>query len=390
MAPTLRSFHLQKGSQMNWASFYRPARAPRGRWRNVFKLSLRDTHGPGPLPQEHQLAQTEFVTDGSKPSEQAYFHHQRKQADAPDSALQKAWFNSMKNILEEIDQVLRCIPDRMPFRFLDLGYIYHNLCEFQLRLRSIPLGSCCPGGFSSYILEKNSRASGVGISLPIESGGHACLLEEDHLLRFELHWADLTQYQLGPTFIDGAQLQNFPVSPGFDLVLIDGHPLRSASSDIHLDGDRLLISQVIAGFVSVAFGGTIIFKQSKPERLVTSQLIFLFDGLCAEVRTWKPVCMHGTRSTFYIVAKGFGLGSRALLRQQMVGGLMSLWVELSFAQGSRGRTGRKLRATDLNFIVDSKTLKTDYAPRLRELSEHIWTTQSKCLQGWRNAQADGF
>ncbi|KAJ6542272.1 hypothetical protein B0H10DRAFT_2244686 [Mycena sp. CBHHK59/15] len=87
----------------------------------------------------------------------------------------------------------------MPFRFLDLG--------------------CCPGGFASYILGKNPRASSVGISLPTESGGHSCLLEEENFLRFELHWADLTQLGVGT-------VSSFPVARGpFDLVLIDGHPL---------------------------------------------------------------------------------------------------------------------------------------------------------------------
>ncbi|KAJ7729695.1 hypothetical protein DFH07DRAFT_849886 [Mycena maculata] len=306
---------------------------------------------------------------GSKPSEEAYFQHQRRQADAPPETLQRAWFNSMRNVLEEIDQVLRCVPDSLPFRFLDLG--------------------CCPGGFSSYILGKNPRASGVGISLPEESGGHACLLEEDNLPRFELHWADLTRYQFGPAFIDDPRLQNFPVAPGFDLVLIDGHPLRSVKGEsIYLHGDRLLISQIIAGLVSVTFGGTIILKQSKPERLITSQLIFLLDVLCAEVRTWKPVCMHGTRSTFYVVAKGFALGCQAVRWREILHGLMSLWVQLSYA-GPNG-AGRQLIPTDLDFIVDNGTLKTLYAPRLRELSEHIWTTQSKCLKGWRDAQAEGF
>ncbi|KAJ7164670.1 hypothetical protein C8R43DRAFT_987869 [Mycena crocata] len=309
---------------------------------------------------------------GSQPSEQAYFQHQRKQADAPDPALQKAWFNSMRNVLEEIDQELRCVPDRFPFRFLDLG--------------------CCPGGFSSYILDKNPYASGVGISLAVENGGHACLLEEENLNRYELYWADITRYQLGPVLIDDPQLQNFPVAPGFDLVLIDGHPLRYAkglpNDSVYLHGDRLLISQVVAGLMSAAFGGTIILKQSKPERLITSQLIFLLDVLCAEVRTWKPVCMHGTRSTFYIVAKGFGLGSQAARRAQILDGLMRLWLQLTYA--GPNATGRKLVSTDLDFVVDNATLKTVYAPRLRQLSEHIWTTQSKCLQGWRTAQAGGF
>ncbi|KAJ7163273.1 hypothetical protein C8R46DRAFT_1177454 [Mycena filopes] len=308
----------------------------------------------------------------NRPSEQAYLQHQRKQADAPDLALQKAWFNSMRNVLEEIDQVLQCVPASMPFRFLDLG--------------------CCPGGFSSYILSKNAYATGVGISLPVESGGHACLLEEDNLARFELHWADLTLYQLGPAFIEDQQLQNLPFAAGFDLVLIDGHPLRSAkgtqNDELYLHGDRLLISQVIVGLHSAAFGGTVILKQSKPERLITSQLIFLLDGLCADVRTWKPVCMHGTRATFYICAKGFRLGSQALRWQQILSGLMNLWVQLSYG-GPHGK-GRKLLPTDLDFIVDDKTLKTVYAPRLRQLSEHIWTTQSQCLKGWKKAKAGGF
>ncbi|KAF8208665.1 hypothetical protein K438DRAFT_1812674 [Mycena galopus ATCC 62051] len=308
----------------------------------------------------------------SDPSEQAYLQHQRKQADAPDPALQKAWFNSMRNVIEEIDQMLRCVPDIMPFRFLDLG--------------------CCPGGFSSYILGKNPHASGVGISLPVERGGHACLLEEDHLARFELHWADLTRYQLGPALIDDPQLQNIPFSPGFDLVLIDGHPLRCATglpgNNVHLHGDRLLISQVIVGLASVSVGGTIVLKQSKPERLITAQLIFLLDVLCADIRTWKPVSMHSTRSTFYVVGKAFRLGCQAMRWNQILGGFMNLWVQLSYA-GPEGK-GRRLLATDLDFIVNSEALKTAYAPRLRRLSEHIWTTQSKCLQGWRNAQAGGF
>ncbi|KAJ7202800.1 hypothetical protein GGX14DRAFT_652885 [Mycena pura] len=310
------------------------------------------------------------------PSEKAYLQHQRKQADAQDPALQRAWFNSMRNVLEEIDQVLWLVPGNLPFRFLDLG--------------------CCPGGFSSYILGKNPYAFGVGISLPVEDGGHACLLEEDHFTRFQIHWADITRYQLGRVLIADPLLQNFPVSPGFDLVLIDGHPLRSRSTphathdDVHLRGDRLLISQVLVGLAAAAHGGTIVLKQSKPERLVTAQLIYLLDALCADVRTWKPVCMHGTRATFYVVGKGFGLGGQAgaARRQQILGGLMDLWVQLSYT--GPARTGRRLLPTDLDFIADSQTIRGTYAPRLRALSEHIWTTQAECLQGWRNAQAEGF
>ncbi|KAK7048157.1 FtsJ domain-containing protein [Favolaschia claudopus] len=326
------------------------------------------------LEQSRTLKKLNFLRyqNAGQPSEQAYFHYQRKQADAPDSALQKAWLKSMYRVFEEIDNVLFCVPDFTTFRFLDLG--------------------CCPGGFSSYILGKNPTASGVGVSLPEENGGHACLLQEKDLERFELHWADLTLYQLGPVFIDDSSLQDIPFAPGFDLVLIDGHPLRCATGrpdeNVYLQGDRLLVSSLILGLASVAVGGTVVLKLSKPERLITAQLIYLLDVLCADVHTWKPVCMHGTRSTFYVVAKAFRLGCQATRWPYFIYNLMNLWVQLSYG-GPTGR-GRQLLATDFDFIVTNETLKTVYGPRFLQHSEHIWSVQAKCLKGWRKAQASGF
>ncbi|KAJ7069998.1 hypothetical protein C8F01DRAFT_1114919 [Mycena amicta] len=309
------------------------------------------------------------------PTEDAYLQFQRKQADSSnqDPQLQKAWFHSMYKVMEEIDDVIKVVPAGLCFQFLDLG--------------------CCPGGFTSYILGKNPNARGAGISLPVENGGHACLLDEEHFNRFDLHWADLTKYQLGAVLIDDPSLQSLPVDPfTFDLVCIDGHPLRSTNSphlpaSFYLLSDRLLISQLIIGLAAAAPGSTLVLKASKPERLITSQLIFLFDLLCADVRTWKPICMHATRSTFYIIGKGFGLTPQGREhKEQIMAGLMNLWILLSYQDG----TGRRLRSEDLDFIADPAVLKGSYAPRLQRLSEHIWAAQSQSLQGWRNAQANGF
>nr|GAT49855.1 predicted protein [Mycena chlorophos] len=312
---------------------------------------------------------------GHSPAAEAHRDFQRRQADSQDPTLQHAWLKSMKKVLEEIDDVLKVVPTKSPIRFLDLG--------------------CCPGGFTSYILAKNPNARGAGISLPVENGGHACLLSQTQLDRFDLHWADMTRFQLGAVLIDDPALQDLPIEPeNFDLVLIDGHPLRTSDSPrlskaFDLLSDRLLISQLLIGLAAARMGSTIILKASKPERLVTSQLMFLMDLLCADVRTWKPVCIHSTRDTFYVVGKGFGLrrspdfmGHKA----RVMAGLMDLWVQLSYHNGQ----GRRLNSHDLDFIVDAATLKEVYAPRLQQLSEHIWVAQSQSLQGWQAAQASGF
>ncbi|CAK5284378.1 unnamed protein product [Mycena citricolor] len=328
-------------------------------------------------------------------AERAHMQFQQRAADAQDPVRQQGWFRSMQQVMQEIDEMTLCVPAAVPIRFLDLG--------------------CCPGGFTSYILDKNPRASGVGISLPVEQGGHACLLDPAvltssaadprHPPRFELIWADLTKYQLGPHYIGpipDPSLRPLPpqlaqphasddraAAAQYDLVTIDGHPLRSGDRPglEYLVGDRLLVSQLLVGLASAALGGTVVLKLSKPERLVSAQLMYLLDVLCARVWTWKPVCMHATRATFYVVGKGFGLKGRWML-PRIVQELRRLWVELSYA-GS-GRHGRRLVATDLDFIIDESTIQTVYAARWRELSEHIWETQRLALEGWRQATRQGF
>jgi hypothetical protein len=70
----------------------------------------------------------------------------------------------------------------------------------------------------------------------------------------------------------------------------------------------------------------------------------------------------------------------------MLEGLMRLWMSLSYSAGE----GRRLAPGDLDFIVTPSKLRDSYAERLRQLSEHIWSTQEKCIKGWKRAQAKGF
>lgn len=246
---------------------------------------------------------------------------------------------------------------------------------------------CCPGGFSSYILSKNLRSKGMGISLPVTSGGHEFLLEEDLRSRLYLHQADLTKYPLG---LNVYHQQPFPVHTNtrpFDLILLDGHPLRTSpsipgdNSNNQKKGAILLVSQLIIGLQSISLSGTVIMKLSKPERVTTAKVLYMFDMLSLQLASWKPVCMHATRDTFYIVAKGIGHGKMGCKIEEWIHGLKILWEELMLGSRERG-----LEKRDMDFIVSERELGTVYSERLEQLSRHIWLVQETSISGWKLAE----
>jgi hypothetical protein len=231
-------------------------------------------------------------------------------------------------------------------------------------------------------LGKNLKATGTGISLSVESGGHAFLLEEHFRSRLDLKLADATRYQLGLTTINDPRLQPFPFPSDrqkFDLVLLDGHPLRTSTSSTaqNLNGDRLLISQILICLQAISMSGTIIMKLSKPERTVTAKLLYMLDALSLSLASWKPVFIHATRPTFYVVAKGVGYGRQGYRLREFVFGLKSLWVQLTY-----GRSGRVMNAEDLDFIVSKSELDRTYGDRLQQLGQHVWLVQEQSLRGW--------
>jgi hypothetical protein len=237
-------------------------------------------------------------------------------------------------------------------------------------------------------LNKNLHSTGVGISLDVESGGHAFLLEEHLRPRLELKLADLTRYQLGRTFITDPLLQPFPFPFGqtFDLVLLDGHLLRTSPSRKCWNGDLLLISQLIICLQTISISGTIVIKLSKPERVVTAKLLYMLDVLSLSLASWKPVSMHAIRPTFYAVAKGVGYGPQGYRLPQLLDGLQGLWMELMC--GGPKEEGRPMNGEDLDFVVSDVDLRRTYENRLQQLGHHVWWVQTESLRGWY--KADGL
>lgn len=242
---------------------------------------------------------------------------------------------------------------------------------------------CCPGGFTSYILDKNAKATGLGISLDIEKGGHTYLLEEYHRHRFDLLFSDLTYYQLGPSRIINKKFRSLPLDirlQMFDVAVLDGHFLRTHASSTPWDLHRLLISQLIMGLQAVKKGGTIVIKLSRPERVDTAKILRMLDMISLELSTCKPRSMHANRGTFYAIAKGVGHGIEAKRLPDVLDSFKRLWVELTF--GGEESKGRFMNDTDLDFVIGTDDLAEEYSYRLVELVRDVWSVQAASLGSW--------
>lgn len=265
----------------------------------------------------------------------------------------------------------------------------------------------------------------------------------------------------------------------FDVIIVDGHPLRgldsnggkrvgetSQSAEFYTMGDQIFISQLITALQAVltsfsslpnfsstssssvnAQGPTVVMKLSKPERLITAQVMYMFDVLSASVGTWKPIHMHATRSTFYLIAMGVGRSLRyqpvfiagpapcgrpgsasspltspsppsqpsprefpPILAMQAIrhylDSLRCLWFSLKYGGSSQTPRSeasgsdigspvhshlgspRRLQPGDLNFIVSEDVIVNEYRPRLEQLSRHVWEVEKASLSGWY--KTEGF
>ncbi|KAH8827835.1 hypothetical protein DL96DRAFT_1600554 [Flagelloscypha sp. PMI_526] len=316
------------------------------------------------------LKELKSLRSFSSPGFKAHRDFQKKKAASPGEEDQKAWFNNMKIVFREIDEYCNfsLVSPKRPCRFLDLG--------------------CCPGGFSSYILQQYPLSSGFGISLPVEDGGHRLLLEEVLKSQFTLFWANLTRYELSrlPTrLLHQKDFRPFPFnnndlvgSFGFDLIIADGHPLRHTTDGevahfINWRPPHCLSASIAlkcaAQSLSAGSPSTIVIKLSKPDRTISTQIMYLLDILSTWVCAMKPVFVHATRSTFYFVASEVGCGTHGQMLPVFIDGLCSLWRELIVENDGRGRQ-LQLEIQDI------------YLERLNELAAPVWKVERASLEGW--------
>jgi hypothetical protein len=200
--------------------------------------------------------------------------------------------------------------------------------------------------------------------------------------------ADLTKYNLGINSISVNAFRNYSAienalgtSNNFNLVLLDGHHLRTNTNTIEWEIDQLLISQFIIALRYVRPGGTLVIKLSIMERCLTAKIIKLFDLISERLETVKPATMHAKRGSFYLVAHGISNGFGAQ-RQEFLSKLREVWEELTF--GGEEGTGRYLKLEDLDFVITTEELterSEAFLDKLVELGRNVWQVQIKGLEG---------
>ncbi|KAG8920438.1 hypothetical protein FRC01_000754, partial [Tulasnella sp. 417] len=263
----------------------------------------------------------------------------------PETAI--AWLRTYCRSMHEMNRQLKFIPDGS-VSFLDLG--------------------CAPGGYSKCVLETNPRASGTGICLPKNDGGHLFMLSKHLRTRYTVHYADMTKYDLGNSDSEGRS-RPLPFAPAsFDMVIADRHALHTrefGTKDPHV----LLTSQVTIALKAVKDGGVIFIKLAKLTSFATASLLYLFDSISSSLETIKPRTVHGNRRTFYAVVRGVQRGEALEDYIRILQEMQQNLADLS------GDSDEDLDGSILSIyeqIITSGQLKEEYIARLAELGTPVW------------------
>ncbi|KAH7099192.1 hypothetical protein BKA62DRAFT_710747 [Auriculariales sp. MPI-PUGE-AT-0066] len=329
--------------------------------------------------------------EASLPMYSSHRKNQKRIARNADEDTERNWYRNMRGVLNEVDWEVcnatgfAALPTSTasPFNFLDLG--------------------CCPGGFSSYILEKNPNAVGVGVSLP---EGHRYLLPEespDLTARHTILWLDLVRLMLSSEPAHVAQLgtksrlhlsapPSILLQPeSFGLVVLDGHPLsvqrpeENPENGVQLLGPRLLVSQLIIALTSVCTGGTLLVKLVGVQRDDVQRVICMLDALSDTLVLCKPTTMFATQDSFYVLARGIrdhGIAAgKMFTKAGILMDLRALWTQMTLGGSSRG--------SRWDFICTQQEFLQYYRARYDVLTAPVLKVLCEALKGKLNVERNG-
>ncbi|KAF5843624.1 hypothetical protein DUNSADRAFT_10799 [Dunaliella salina] len=174
---------------------------------------------------------------------------------------------------------------------------------------------CCPGGFSEYFLLTVPHARGVGLSLPIELGGH--ILAENTMnrktgasepsvlvkdkQRYTIYFQDITTVASSLTAADlwqpGVNALN-----GVDKTTPAGH-------------QALLAAQLAIMAANLQDGGQMVLRMSmKWTHFTNGVLVLLRRIFRGNVQNFKPRSCHQKEISYYLVCSDFDLALATQLK----------------------------------------------------------------------------
>ncbi|CAE6467984.1 unnamed protein product [Rhizoctonia solani] len=242
---------------------------------------------------------------------------------------------------------------------------------------------CAPGGFARYLLRNNKRAHGIGISLPCEQGGNGFgVTYPDYLARYELHWADLTTFDLAPSISKPVNSPHdcppLPFKPGsLDLVVCDAQwVLNPDNFKRPWNWTRLIVSQLLIALRAVSPRGNIFIRLSCVERTLTGRILLALCRISDLVRTVKSNRFRSIRSYFYVLAQR--VDPQSIEFKKLVAALERLWYMMTF-EGENGY-GRDIGSEDEELITtDEEMLSEKGLSMIVQLGKPIWEIQYAAL-----------
>ncbi|CAE6473951.1 unnamed protein product [Rhizoctonia solani] len=242
---------------------------------------------------------------------------------------------------------------------------------------------CAPGGFAQYLLQKNKRAHGIGISLPCSQGGYGFgVTDWGYLARYKLHWVDLTSFDLAPSIPKPiSSSHSYPPLPfkssSRDLVVCDAQWVFNPDNlNRSWNWTRLIISQLLIALRAVSPGGSILIRLSCVERTLTGRILLALCRISDLVRTVKSTQFQTIRSYFYVLAQRVHPQSDEC--KSLISALEQLWYTMTF-EGESGY-GRDIRAEDEELITtDEEMLSENGLLTIIQLGTPIWEIQYDAL-----------
>ncbi|CAE6478247.1 unnamed protein product [Rhizoctonia solani] len=247
---------------------------------------------------------------------------------------------------------------------------------------------CCPGGYSTLVMNICPNSTGMGISLSVPEGGHGLAIPGNLLPRFDLRLEDLTMFDLAPDWPEKPTLQPVPFTRNtFDLVICDAHyrQPQPVNDPRPWSCTRLLISQLLLALYGVHPGGRILLTLWRVESPLTAQILLALDRISTSTHTLKSP-LHEIRPAFYLLA--LGVQTNVSGYTTIVHALKKLWCIMTF--GGESGQGRDVTWTEKEMITPwDEVMSPAGLALIARLGTPVWDVQRNSLLRFLQSQGVG-